>query len=112
MLQSSFVQEDLNLAVAALFRYCMRLHGAMGISQKNCSIYDYGEELGEIAGQEYAENYRCIAKIYQKAVYSASEVTREEWEQMMSYKESLMHLLKNTFSLPKRASLKWVKGLY
>lgn len=110
--KASFLQEDRNLATATIFRYCMELHGALGIAQRNCSVYDYGTEIGQIAGTDTAETYLCIAEIYQKAVYSRTGVTCEEWEQVLEYKENLLHTLQTACSLPKRAGLKWVKGLY
>ena len=110
--KASFQQEDLNLAVAAIFQYCMTLHEALGIAQRNCSIYDYGAEIGEIAGAELEETYLCIAKIYQKAVYSHDDVTRTEWEQVTAYKENIIHTLRKSCSLPRRAGMKWLQGLY
>ncbi|MBR4020082.1 MAG: transglutaminase domain-containing protein, partial [Firmicutes bacterium] len=48
--KSAFLQDDLNLAVAAIFKYCMALHTALGITHRNCSIYDYETEINEIGG--------------------------------------------------------------
>lgn len=111
-LHASFYQEDLNEAVHAIFRYCILLHNAMGIRSRNCSIYTYGPEIGATVGVELEEMYLCTAKIYQKAVYSHTDVTREEWEQVWAYKQRLITTLKETCALPKRASLRLVKGLY
>lgn len=111
-IQASFHQDDLNQAVEAIFRYCMLLHDGLGIRQKNCSVYDYGPEIGSIAGDELKETYLCAAKIYQKAVYSHEVVSNEEWKLVMAYKEALLHTLKEICSLPKRLSLRWVQGLY
>ena len=109
---ADFQQDDLNLAVAAVFQYCMILHASLGIAKRNCSIYDYGAEIGETGGAELEEFYLCIAKVYQKAIYSNTDVTREEWEQVWSYKEKLLTTLKDTCSLPKQAAMKWIQGLY
>ena len=110
--KAAFLQEDLNRAVAAIFKYCMTLHAALGITQRNCSVYAYGTEISEAGGAELEETYLCIAKVYQKAVYSHADVSQEEWEQVWAYKEQLLTTLKETYSLPKRAGMKWLKGLY
>lgn len=109
---ADFQQEDGDQAVKAMFRYCMVLHTVLGIQQKNCSVYDYGQEIGRIAGDEVEKNYQNVAEIYQKAAYSQSVVTQEERQQVWEYKEILIGIVKDTCSLPKRTRLKWGMGLY
>lgn len=109
---ADFQQEDGDQAVKAMFGYCMLLHTVLGIQLKNCSVYDYSQEIGRIAGDEVEKNYRNVAEIYQKAAYSQSVVTQEERQQVWEYKEILIGIVKDTCSLPKHIRLKWGKGLY
>jgi len=52
-----------------------------------------------------------IAGIYQKAAYSCHEMTIEERNKLIEYKDTILGLVKEQ-TLTKRFKLKWINGLY
>lgn len=110
--RKAFAQDDRSEAVKALFGHILTLHQALGIEKKNCSVFAYEKEVSEKMGEERGEAYEEIARIYQKAAYSQSSVTEDEYMKMYTYMDALLEALKVHCSWRKRAVMKWVKGLY
>ena len=111
-LNASFSDEDLRRAVTELFAYVMGLQEAAGIETRNCSLYDYRDDVAALAGKDAGERYRKTVNIYQKAVYSQLDISPEDRSYVAGYKDEMLSLLKKQSSLLKRLKLRWIKGLY
>ena len=111
-LNASFSDEDLRRAVTELFAYVMGLQEAAGIEIRNCSLYDYRDDVAALAGKDAGERYRKTVNIYQKAVYSQLDISPEDRNYVAGYKDEMLSLLKKQSSLLKRLKLRWIKGLY
>ena len=111
-LEASFRDEDLRKAVTELFAYVMEIQKALGTEIRNCSLYDYRDDVAALAGKDAGERYRKTVNIYQKAVYSQLDISPDDREYAEGYKDEMLSLLKKQSSLLKRLKLRWIKGLY
>lgn len=111
-LEESFRDEDLRKAVTELFAYVMEIQEAAGIETRNCSLYDYRDDVAALAGKDAGDRYRKTVNIYQKAVYSQLDISPEDRSYVAGYKDEMLSLLKKQSSLPRRLKLRWIKGLY
>ena len=111
-LEASFRDEDLRKAVTELFAYVMEIQKALGTEIRNCSLYDYRDDVAALAGKDAGERYRKTVNIYQKAVYSQLDISPDDREYAEGYKDEMLSLLKKQSGLLKRLKLRWIKGLY
>jgi len=110
-LHRSFESDDYAECIRSLFAYIMEIHKAIGVKIENKSIFSYEEEIKDIADDDTASKYMNIAGIYQKAAYSCHEMTIEERNKLIEYKDTILGLVKEQ-TLTKRFKLKWINGLY
>lgn len=84
-----FDSEDNNQAVKALFEYTMNILAVFGLRVRNASLYRYGSQIESLFDEEMKEQYNKIVDIRQEAVYSSHNITKEQREIVLDFKNKV-----------------------
>jgi hypothetical protein len=106
-----FGSEDTNEAAQALFAYALDLLTAIGLEDKNGSLFDRAGEIGNAAGCDKSKVLPVLA-IHRKARFSQSVLSRDEVGAVRAFQELALAKLKTTLPWQRKLKLKWIVGLY
>lgn len=84
-----FDSEDDNQAVKALFEYTMNILAVFGLRVRNASLYRYGSQIESLFDEEMKEQYNKVVDIRQEAVYSSHNITKEQREIVLDFKNKV-----------------------
>jgi len=92
--QAVFNSSDCAAAIDSIFKHIVEWLVEFGINPQNQAYSSYAEQLEHIVSGHYADNYRKIVELWQKAVYSSHTMTEKDKKRMHSF----LHDTKNTIT--------------
>lgn len=90
-LKKLFEHPDPKSAVRSMFQYTMNILSAAGMKIQNISLYGYGPQMERMFDRETRKAYEEVVFIRQKAVYSGHEITEEEKQKVLTFKNQIWH---------------------
>ncbi len=106
--QEEFKSEDLRLAIRSLFNYSMNILGVSGLRVRNTSLYRYEKQIGKMFDEDTKAAYREIVNIRQEAVYSLHDLTEEQRDVLVKFKNEVWERVYENGSRIQRLQLKYV----
>ena len=106
--QEEFKSEDLRLAIRSLFNYSMNILGVSGLRVRNTSLYRYEKQIGKMFDEDTKAAYREIVNIRQEAVYSLHDLTEEQRDVLVKFKNEVWERVYKNGSRIQRLQLKYV----
>jgi hypothetical protein len=103
--------EDTKEAAQALFAYAMELLTALGLGERNCSLFDRAEDICRAAAMGEAELF-SVLEIHRRARFGRDALPPGEIGALRDFQERALARLKTTLPWRRRMKLKWVVCLY
>lgn len=88
-LKKRFASADAREAICSMYEYTMNILSATGLKIRNTSLYRYEKQIAKMFDEETGKEYHRIVDIRQEAVYSQHDLTQEQRQEMMEFKEKI-----------------------
>ena len=88
-LKKRFTSADPREAISSMYEYTMNILSAAGLKIRNTSLYRYEKQVAKMFDEETAKEYHRIVDIRQEAVYSRNDLSEEQKQEMMEFKEKI-----------------------
>lgn len=88
-LKKRFASQDPREAICSMYEYTMNILSAAGLKIRNTSLYRYEKQIAKMFDEETGKEYCRIVDIRQEAVYSQNDLTLEQKQEMMEFKEKI-----------------------
>lgn len=105
-LKNSFIDSNYKKAIPKIFSYAMYLLNYNENIIEGGSIYSYIEEIENIYSDKYIDAFKEATKINQKALYSNSEIEKEEYNYMIKFKNQILYDFVESKNIFQRIKLK------
>lgn len=84
-----FDSENKREAVRSLFSYTMNILAVAGLPIKNTSLYRYSVPMEKMFDEDVRHRYEEVVAIRQEAVYSDHEITEEQRQVLVNFKDMI-----------------------
>lgn len=88
-LKKRFTSENPREAICSMHEYTMNILSAAGLKIRNTSLYRYEKQIAKMFDEETSKEYHRVVDIRQEAVYSRNDLTEEQKQEMMEFKEKI-----------------------
>lgn len=111
-LNKSFNDSNLNNATTRLFAYSLKLLHYDGIQKQGGSVYSYVHDIQEVYGSSVAKQFKEVAAINQKAIYSGKKTSKQEHRTVVEYKNLVLEKVVKPKNIFKRLKMQLWDFIY
>lgn len=106
--KKAFDDPDMRTAISSLFTYSMNILSVSGLRIRNVSLYRYEKQICHMFDEETKAAYREIVDIRQEALYSNHEISMEQKEKLVQFKDKVWNRIYKNGSWIQKLQLKYI----
>jgi len=107
-----FESSDFNAAIMLLFSYTLKLLYYDGVEKRGGSLYSYVDDLTGKYDSHFANDFKEIVKLNQKAVYSNKQMSRQDVKRVKEFKDITLENVTRSKSIFKKIKMKFWDYIY
>jgi len=111
-LNKSFYGSNLNEAAMKLYSYTLKLLHYDGIKKRSGSVYSYEDDLRQKYGTSYTNEFKEVSKINQMAVYSGKDISEEDYQFVVKFKDLTLGKVLKTKNVFQRLKMRLWDFIY